>query len=224
MGGDRKTALEEGVSWLNDIDQSGRSAQFLIEQVEKLSDDELEAWVIKLENEQDYLSVVMQFNDTKSITYENNIKVAKKRGVPIFQRIWYTDPSTGQEVLGPEKRPVYLLPVKRQIETIDYKISYSASNMKVDAHTGQVIGNDQASRISYPELMVVYSKELNWSLVEFMKYRGGDVKGRVEFNNLLRSTGDVAMENLLRTKTTVKSSDTLQIYFLAMHWQVNITG
>lgn len=224
MVSDRKQATIVGKEWIDDIDRSGRSGQFFLEQVEKLSDAELEAWVVQLENEQDYLSVVMQFNDTESITYENNIIVAKKRGVPIFQRIWYTDPSTGQEVLGPELRPVYLLPVKRQIETIEYKISYSSSNMKVDAHTGQVIGDDQASRISYPELMVVYSKQLNWSLVEFMKYRGGDVKGRVEFNNLLRTTGDVAMENLLRTKTVVKSSETLQIYFLAMHWQTNITG
>lgn len=223
MGANRKEAIAVAKEWLDDIDLSGRSTQFFLEQVEKLSDEELEAWVLKLEAEQDYISVIMQFNDTKSITYENNIKVAKKRGVPIFQRFWYTDPSTGQEVLCPEVRPVYLLPVKRQIETIEYKISYSSSNMKIDAHTGQVIGDDQASRISYPELMIVYSKQLNWSLVEFMKYRGGDVKGRVEFNNLLRTTGDVAMENLLRTKTTVKSSETLQIYFLAMHWQTNIT-
>lgn len=223
MGAFRKEAIAVGKEWLDDIDQSGRSTQFFLEQVEKLSDADLEAWVMRLEKEQDYLSVIMQFNDTKSITYENNIKVAKKRGVPIFQRIWYVDPSTKQEVLCPEVRPVYLLPVRRQIETIDYKISYSSSNMKVDAHTGQVIGDDQASRISYPELMIVYSKQLNWSLVEFMKYRGGDVKGRVEFNNLIRNTGDVAMENLLRTKTTVKSSETLQIYFLAMHWQTNIT-
>jgi hypothetical protein len=219
-----KEAIAEGKSWLDDIDKSGRSGQFFVEQVSQLSPEELEAWVVKLENEQDYLSVVMQFNDNKSITYENNIIVARKRGVPIFQRIWYVDPNTKQEVLGPELRPVYLMPVRRQIETIDYKISYSSSNMKVDAHTGQVIGNDQASRISYPELMIVYSKELNWSLVEFMKYRGGDVKGRVEFNNLLRNTGDVAMENLLRTKTVVKSTETLQIYFLAMHWQVNLTN
>lgn len=223
MGNYRKEAIMVGKEWLDDIDQSGRSTQFFLEQVEKLSDVDLEAWVSRLEKEQDYLSVIMQFNDTKSITYENNIKVAEKRGVPIFQRIWYVDPSTKQEVLCPEVRPVYLLPVRRQIETIDYKISYSSSNMKVDAHTGQVIGDDQASRISYPELMIVYSKQLNWSLVEFMKYRGGDVKGRIEFNNLLRNTGDVAMENLLRTKTTVKSSETLQIYFLAMHWQTNIT-
>lgn len=223
MASYREEALAEGFDWLSDIDRSGRSGQFFKEQVEAMSDEQLEAWVVKLENEEDYLSVVMQFNDTKSITYENNIKVAKKRGVPIFQRIWYVDPSTGQEILGPEKRPVYMLPVKRQIESIEYKISYSSSNMKIDAITGQVIGDSQASRISYPELMVVYSKNLNWSLVEFMKYRGGDVKGRVEFNNLLRTTGDVAMENLLRTKTTVKSSESLQIYFLAMHWQVNIT-
>lgn len=220
--------IKEGISaakeWLDDIDLSGRSTQFFLEQIEGMSPEKIESWVQQLEAEQDYLSVIMQFNDNKSITYENNIKVAKKRGVVIFQRHWYVDPKTKQEVLCPVVRPVYLMPVRRQIETIEYKISYSASNMKVDAHTGQVIGNDQASRISYPELMVVYSQELNWSLVEFMKYRGGDVKGRVEFNNLLRTTGDVSMENLLRTKTTVKSSETLQIYFLAMHWQVNITN
>lgn len=224
MSGDMKAAIAVAVSWLNDIDRSGRSTQFFLESVEKMTPADFEKWIEKLENKQDYVSVIMQFNDTKSITYENNIKVAKKRGVPIFQRHWYVDPSTGQEVLCPEKRPVYMLPVRRQIETIEYKISYSSSNMKVDAHTGQVIGDAQSSRISYPELMVVYSKDLNWSLIEFMKYRGGDVKGRVEFNNLLRNTGDVSTENLLRTKTTVKSSETLEIYFLAMHWQTNITG
>ncbi len=223
MEANMKAAVAEAISWLDDIDLSGRSTGFFKESVENMTPEEFEAWIIKLENEQDYVSVIMQFNDNKSITYENNIKVAKKRGVPIFQRHWYVDPSTGQEVLCPVVRPVYMLPVRRQIETIEYKISYSSSNMKIDANTGQVIGDDQASRISYPELMVVYSKELNYSLIEFMKYRGGDVKGRVEFNNLLRNTGDVSMDNLLRTKTTVKSSETLQVYFLAMHWQTNIT-
>ena len=224
MGAEINAAIAETKSWLDDIDKSGRSTQFMMEAFDTMSPQAFEEWIQRLEAEQDYVGVIMQFNDNKSVTYENNIKVAKKRGVPIFQRHWYVDPSTGQEVLCPVARPIYMLPVRRQIETIDYKISYSSSNMKVDAHTGQVIGDSQASRISYPELMVVYSKELNYSLIEFMKYRGGDVKGRVEFNNLLRNTGDVAMENLLRTKTTVKSSETLQIYFLAMHWQTNITG
>lgn len=217
-----KEALPVALDWLNDIDRSGRSAQFFQEMIDKMTPTEIEEYVKRLEREEDYLAVIMQFNDNKSITYENNVKVAKKRGVKIFQRIWYVDPKTKQEILCPEVRPVYLLPVKRQIETIEYKISYSTSNMKIDAHTGQVIGDAQASRISYPELMVVYSQQLNWSLVEFMKYRGGDVKGRVEFNNLLRNTGDVSTQNLLRNKTTVKSSETLQIYFLAMHWQTNI--
>lgn len=223
MEANMKAAVAVAKSWLDDIDLSGRSSQFFMECVEKMSPQDFETFIQRLEKEEDYISVIMQFNDTKSVTYENNIKVAKKRGVPIFQRHWYTDPSTGQEVLCPELRAVYMLPVRRQIETIEYKISYSSSNMKVDAHTGQVIGDDQASRISYPEVMVVYSKQLNWSLVEFMKYRGGDTKGRVEFNNLLRNTGDVSTQNLLRTKTTVKSSETLQVYFLAMHWQTNIT-
>lgn len=223
MAGNRSVATALALEWVNDIDRSGKSGKFLQEYLGKLSNTEFEEWIVKLENKQDYVPLIMDFNDD-SISYENNIKVAKKRGVEIFQQIWFVDPQTKILTLTPEKYPVYLLPVRRQIESIEYKISISSSNMKIDANTGQVIGNDQASRFSYPEVMVSTSKELNYSLLEFMKYRGGDVRGRVEFNNLLRNTGSVAMDNLMRTKTNVKSTESLEAYFLAMHWQVNLTG
>lgn len=223
MASDRKAAHAAALEWANDIDRSGKSGKFLDEFLGKLSNADFEAWIIKLENGEDYLPIVMEFN-SNAVSYENNLRVAKKRGVELFQQIWFVDPQTKIETLTPEKYPVYMLPIRRQIETIDYKISTSSSNMKVDANTGQVIGDDQASRFSYPEVMVTTSKELNCSLLEFMKYRGGDVKGRVEFNNLLRNTGDVSLNNLLRVKTNVKSTESLQAYFLAMHWQVNLTG
>lgn len=222
MASIREKSLAAALEIVNEVDRSGRSGKFIEEYASKLSNVEFEEWVNKIENGEDYIPIIVDFNDNKSVSYENNIKVAKKRNIPIFQQIWYVDPETKQEILTSEKHPVYLLPVRCQIETIDYKISYSSSNLKIDAITGQVIGDDQASRFSYPEVMVVYSKELNYSLVEFMKYRGGDTKGRVEFNNLIRNTGDVSMQNLLRVDTTVKSSESLQIYFLAMHWQVNL--
>lgn len=224
MAGNQKAAIAYAVEKLNEVDRSGRSGQFFKEQTEKMSLADFTKFVERCENGEDYVSVIMQLNDTKSITVENNKKVAKKWGVKLYQRFWQVNPATGVEFLSPNEHPCYYLPVRRQIETIEYKISYSSSNMKIDAITGQVIGNDQASRMSYPEVMVVYSKELNYSLIEFMKYRGGDVQGRVEFNNLLRNTGGVSLDNLLRTKTTVKSTESLQVYFLAMHWDVNLVA
>ena len=166
---------------------------------------------------------MVTLNDKKSINTERNKKLAVKWGVNFYARIWQEHPSTGKLFLSPNEHPGFWMPVRRQIETIDNKISTSFTNKTIDAITGQVMGGAQTSRWSYPEVMVIDAKGLKNSTVEFMKYRGGDVKGRIEFNSQLRNTGVVSLNNLLQTNTNVKSTESLEIYFLAMHWQVNLT-
>lgn len=223
MANNRKAATEAAIAHLNEIDVSGRSGQFFKESVENMTLAQFSDLMDTFEREEDMLSVVLQINDKKSVNTERNKKLAKKWGVEFYARVWQEHPSTGKLFLTPNKHPGFWMPVRRQIETIDNKISTSFTNKTIDAITGQVMGGAQTSRWSYPEVMVIDAKDLKYSTVEFMKYRGGDVKGRVEFNNLLRNTGNASLDQLLRVNTNVKSTESLEIYFKAMHWEVNLT-
>lgn len=203
------------------IDRSKRSTKFMREQFEKMDDERFDKWMTELREGRDFISVIMDNCQKHGISVENNLRVAKKYGIKMHQRIWTTDEATGVTTLSNHAYPIYYMPVRRQIETLENKRSVASDNKHIDELTGQVTGVSAASGISFPELLVMYSQGLDSSLVELMKYRGGDLKGNVMFNQSILNTGGVSIEALQQYKTSVKSTDTLNIFLRGMHYESN---
>ncbi len=221
MKGNRKAAEEIILSWVKDVDLSGRTLNYYKERFSKMTDTQFEKWIEDLEAERDYVHIIMENMVNRSVTTENNMKVAEKRGVPFFERIWIVHPKTKKRYLSNVSYPILLLPIKRQIETIENKRAIpSATSKKRDEMTGQLLSAEMS--MSLPETQILYAMGLESVIVESLKYRGGDIEGGNEFDKRLLETGEVSINNLLETETRVRSTDTLKMLLLGMHYDNNL--
>jgi hypothetical protein len=119
--------------------------------------------------------------------------------------------------LTPEKYLVVDLPVRRQRQLQRKKITIPQGTRHVDELSGQVTGPSRGSKISMPELQVLYSQDLTQPIVELIKYRGGDIKGQQLLYRSLMETGRASQKALSMTPTAVRSTQVLGIIFNAMH-------
>ncbi len=217
----RKKAEEVALSWVKDVDLSGRTYKFLKERFAAMTDAQFAKWIEALEQQIDYVYILAPNMDGKSLTEENNLKVAKKRGVPMHERIWTRHPQTGKRYLTNIPYPIFALPIKKQIESIENKQAIpKVSSKRRDGLTGQMIDAEMSQ--SLPEQQILYSMGLEAIIVESMKYRGGDIVGGNEFDRRLVEEGGVSINDLLNTETRVTSTDTLRSLLLGMHYDNNL--
>lgn len=223
MKGNRKAAEAEALAWVRDVDLSGKTVKWYQERFAQMTDTQFEKWIDDLENGRDYLCIISDNMNGNNVSVENNLKVAEKRGVPMFERIWLVDPKSGFRYLSNVPYPIGYLPIKRQIESIENKRSIpKISSKKKDDLTGQVSGEAAAMALSQPETQILYAMGLEAVIVESLKYRGGDIKGGEEFDRSLLETGEVSINNLLQTDTKVKSSETLKAFLTGMNYDNNL--
>lgn len=219
----RKAAEEMVLSWVKDVDLSGKTYQWYKECFAEMTDKQFEKWIEELEAERDYVCIISDNMNGKNITVDNNLKVGEKRGVPFYERIWLKEPKTGVTYLSNVPYPILMLQVKRQIESIENKRSIpTIASKKRDDMTGQVSGDAAAMALSQPETQILYSMGLEAVVVESLKYRGGDVEGGNEFDRRLIEDGEVSINSLLQVDTKVKSTETLKNLLIGMHYDNNL--
>lgn len=218
----RQDAEKLILEWMDDIDLSGKNTERWKAKFKAMSDKDFEKFVNDLKNEKDYVSVIFpNYSDVK-VSTENNFKVAKKRGVKLFQRIWMTDPVTKTRYLSHDEYPVFHLPIRRQIQMVRNKFSYAKHNNKVDVLTGQPTGESAAGSISYPEMLVLHARGLDNVIKELAWARGGNDKAFRAMNVIAKETGGVSLAQLERYSEGVKSTEVLNVFLKAAHINNNI--
>jgi hypothetical protein len=108
------------------------------------------------------------------------------------------------------------LPVRRASQLLIKKISVPDDSRTVDALTGQPTGESKGAKLSYPELQVCAAMGLDNSMVELMKYRGGDNKGLIAFNAMLSRYGRVNLKSVEPYASGVESTKTLKTFLTSM--------
>lgn len=216
MAKNRKAAQEVILRMVKDLDPSGKNTAVYEDAFKRMNDAQFDNWMQAIEKNQDFVSLIVDNNNNNKVTIENNLKVAKKWGVKLFQRLWLTDPNTGMTYLTPLEYLVLHLPVRRQIQTLENKVSIPEDNKHVDEMTGQPTGPSKGSSISFPELQVLYGRGLDWSIQELIKFRGGDEKGMRELEKSVISSGGVSLEALKQLGTRNRSTVTLSIFLKGM--------
>lgn len=149
------------------------------------------------------------------------LEAAHKLGVKIMHRIWMTDPHTGIKYLTPEEYMVLQLPVRRQQQFLDEKLSVPDNDKTIDGLTGQVTGDSKSCSITNPEIQILHARNLDATLYEFSNVRGGNIRNYAEFKRSLEETGSVKLEQLdptNRTRVAVMG----QVLLTAMHLDVNL--
>lgn len=222
MARNRKAMEEYILKAVRKMDVTGRTYNVLKEQFAKMDDKRFHLWYLDLKDKKDFVPIYMENHmDGKGITLEHALNVCEEYGVQIYQRYWYRNPATGIKALSNKPVPFIHLAVRRQIETLLNKMSVSENNDRVDTLTGQPI--DGASAITQPESLVYLEKGLDGSLVEKLKYRGGDIEGGRLFDKALIETGKVSTTQLMEQhNTSTRVVQTADIYLTGAHYENNL--
>jgi len=163
------------------------------------------------------LAIIVPNLSDKKISIDNNLKIAEELGHEFFEKIWMEDPKGNGRFLTTKKYLVVDLPLRRQAQLLIKKISIPEDNRSIDHMTGQPTGSSKGSKISYPELQILAALQLDDTITELIKYRGGDLNGFNAMNDSINKTGGVSLSYLDKLGTKVKATTTLSSYLTAMH-------
>lgn len=170
-----------------------------------------------LETGKKTLAIIAPNFGKQSLSTERNLAIAKEIGHQFFQRVWIEGDDDTPTYLTPIPYLVIDLPLRRQAQLLVKKISIPEDNKSVDDFTGQPTGKSKGARVSYPEVQVLAAMGLDNSLVELLKYRGGDVKGFDAMNDAISKQGGVSMKAIEKFTSGVESTRILKTYLTSMH-------
>jgi hypothetical protein len=218
MAGNRKEAEKIIIDMVEAILPGGGNRQVYETFFSKMSDKDFDQWMEDINAGKERPFIYVPNGGKHKLSTERNFAIAKKIGHNFFEKIWIdqNDP----------ERPKYLtnvpyiileLPIRRQSQLLVKKISVPENNRSIDQLSGQAAGDSRSARISYPELQFLMGMNLPNSLVEFMKFRGGDIKGFDAMNKVISQQGTVNLGSIEQYASGVESTHTLKTFLTAMH-------
>jgi len=217
MNPKRKKAQDKLVKYIDLIAPGGYNKQLYVDLFAGLSDKEFTEFMAGLKDKTITLCVVVPHDGSVNVTMENNFKIAKDLGVEFFQRLSIKDPATGERYMTPNKYLVYRLPIRKTVQLLTKGIGIPKNNRRVNMVTGQVTGPSKAAMLTLPETQLLLGMGMDKSVLEMMKYRGGDLGAKNALANLLYKNGRVDAATLEQYSTGVVSNQTLKNYFLGAH-------
>lgn len=217
MAGNRKAAEAVIIEHIEKLMPGSPNTQIYRDRFAAMSDQEFDEFMIQLENEEIFLTIQAPNLNEHKLSIERNLALAQEMGHEFFERVWMDEGNDIPPYLTNHKYLIVDLPLRRQAQLLTKKISIPKNNNTVDMMTGQPTAGSKGSKISYPELQIMAALGLDNCAVEFMKYRGGDLKGFNAMNTAISKTGGVELESLDKLGTKVKSTQTLTTYLTAMH-------
>jgi hypothetical protein len=189
-----------------------------------MDDEQFDQFIQALEKEETTLAVIAPNFGKVKLTVENNLALAQELGHNFFERLWIKPDDNSPAFLTPKEYLVMDLPLRRQAQVLVKKISIPEDNQSVDDLTGQPSGKSEAAKISYPETQVLAALNLDKTLNELLKYRGGDTQGFNAMNDSFARTGGASQEAIKHLAGGVKSTQTLHTILLAMHLSNTLTA
>lgn len=200
------------------------------ERLEAMSDTEFDQYIRSLakpktleeKETQEIIPFVSPILDSTRITMDNLMVVADAVGLKLFERLWITDPQTGAVYLTPNEYPVFDMLVRRQAQMLTKKSSIPEDARHVDEMSGQVTGKSKGSKISFPEVQAQLAQNLEHTLIEEIKIRGGDEGAQLEFDRQLIEHGEASIADVTEDGQVTKSTSNVGILFRGMMIDTNI--
>ena len=171
-----------------DNEENGYNSQKFRALVEPMGEKRFNDFINHMRNG-DYKISVEVPNMVARMDMDKLYEAADMIGSKIFQRLRITDPETGRVTLTNSEFPVLNLPIRRTQQTIEKKMNLPEGDTLTDALTGQVTGDDKASRMNNKEIQILYSRGLTQTLSELVQIRGGNPDKYAEFSQEIEETG-----------------------------------
>lgn len=217
--GNRKAATALAVKYIDMFMPGSPNAALIQELLDAMTDEQFHQLMEQMREGKVALPLYAPNLSAHKITLERNLKIYKDLGIESHEQIWITDPITGVTVLSPQRMLILRLPVRRQQQLLIKKSSIPDSNLHVDELTGQPAGPSKGSKMSFPEIQVLYAQDQNRPIEELIKFRGGDAKAYRAMTRAIIETGQASQDAIKVTPTRVKSTETFSTLLKAMHLQ-----
>jgi len=199
------------------IDPSGKNYELYKNLFKSMTNKEFEDFITGIRDEKKTLSIIVPSWSKSGITVENNFKIAKDYGYDFFQRLIIEGDGDNPPRKTNNKFFVYKLPIRRASQLLSKKISIPKDDKVIDLTTGQVTGKSGAAKLTMPETQMIVGMGLKHSVVELLKYRGGDLGSANAMKRELVNNGRVNSSVLEEASTKVVSTKTLKSYLNAAH-------
>lgn len=193
MAVNREKAKSGLIANMKRWDASGINAKFYEDLFKDMDDAAFDNFMDKMISGRVPLSGTIPNYSDVEVAVRHNVKIASEMGHEMYQRIWVKDPWTGQLFLSPRKHLVYETNVCRQCQTLDHKISVPKDNTQIDERTGQPTGDSKSAGFSGPEFMMLKSRGLNKTIIELIKFRGGDLQSMRYVDDMIIKSGNGSM-------------------------------
>jgi len=217
MAGNRKAFENVMLDAVERIFPGGGNAELYRTAFADMSDDEFEKFVQRLERRELRLPIVCPNFSKESLSVERNLQLAKEWGHNFFESLVINTGADGITYLTPQKYLILELNMRRQAQTLKDKIAIPKNANTVDDLTGQAAGDSKSSRLSYSEMQILSSQDLEDTIEELIKPRGGDVKAFEVMLDTIDKTGTVDLNELRVLGTQTKVSQALSRYLTGMH-------
>jgi len=215
--GNRKDAENIILNYIDKMVPGGENKQLYVDMFSKMDNKAFDAFMLALKERKVKLQVIVPNGSSIKVDVNRNIKIAKELGHEFIQQLDVASDGDTPAYRTPVKYLVYKLPVRRASQLLSKKISIPTDSNHIDSLTGQVANTSASSKITYPEIQVLAGSKLNRTLLEFMKYRGGDIGAQNALDNILYKQGTVTQDQLEEYSTGVESTKTLKNFLRAMH-------
>lgn len=216
----RKKAEEMILGFFKEMDKSGFGVETYKKILSEMDDKSFHRLMEDFRDGKRHLIVFAPHFKVK-YTVENNIKVAKKLNIPLFEALTHHDPERGTYTL-PHKTLLLDLPINRKSQNLDKKSSIPKDNKTIDQLTFTPTGESKGSTLSNPEFGQLRLMGLNNCLTEFLRPRGGDKGGLRAYNASIDRLGSVSLKAIEPYLTGVTSTKSVISYFRAAHLNLEV--
>jgi hypothetical protein len=213
----RKAATDMILRYIDKILPGSPNTEFYRTSLAAMSDKAFGDFINRLDSGEETLTINVPNLGKYKLDLQRNLAIAKELGHEFFEHLLLTDPTTGQLYQTPVKYLVIDLPLRRQVQLLESKSTIPENNKHIDELSGQSTGPSKGSKISFPELQVLFAQGLDSTITELIKFRGGDSKAFNAMNRSIIDTGSVNLEYLSQFGTKVKSVTTLSVLLKTIH-------
>ena len=217
MPGNRAASEHEILTLIEEMCPGSENTQLYKDKFAAMSDEQFDQFITELDTGRVNLAIIAPNFGKHSLSTARNLAIGERLGHQWFQRVWMPAKDGKPSYLTPVPYLVVDLPLRRQSQLLDKKISSPDHNNSVDNFTGQVTGESKGSRMSFPEIQVLRARGLDATLTEFLKYRGGDEKGFLALNAMMNRTGGASQRAIEPFSGKVRSTQTLKSFLNGMH-------
>lgn len=187
-----------------------------------MSDEEFDKMMVRIRDKETFFPLFVPNMDDMRIDPDLVMEYGKELGAKFFHRIIFIDPLTGMEVMSEKEHLCLYQSTRRQSQHLEYKISTSENDKKVDVLTGQATGDSKSASMSQPEILILGNKGHVKAAVELVNVKGGNDKAYQNMIKQISETGGFSVEAAIADESRPKVVASVAKFLRGAHIDNNV--